>query len=58
MRQKPTPLTDAVVWRDEKGNLIITGKMNGREVVHTVTAQTKSVRRQLNLYKKLFADLR
>ncbi|HZO21161.1 MAG TPA: hypothetical protein VFB37_01570 [Steroidobacteraceae bacterium] len=57
MSQKPTPLTDAVVCRDEKGNIVITGKVNGREVVHTVTPRPKSVQRQLSLYKKLFADL-
>lgn len=57
MRQKPTPSAETARLRAAKGDTAVSGKVNGRGVVQPLKAKSRSVRRQLSLYKKIFADL-
>jgi hypothetical protein len=58
MPRKSAPMTDAAVWKDARGHILIAGTVNGHKVISTVTSDPKSKRVHANLYRKLNTALR
>lgn len=53
MRGQSAPLKNAVVWRDERGNIHIAATLNGKRVVSTINADSNGARNANNLCTKL-----